>query len=61
MATRKDYLFKTVGRRLLLVLDPDTLEEVGRFELPERFTMADAEKVKDAMLAEIKRREVKPS
>jgi hypothetical protein len=60
MATRKDYLFKTVGRTLL-VLHPDTLEEVGRFELPERFTMADAEKVRDAMLAEVKRREVKPS
>jgi len=60
MAIRKDYLFKRDGRTLLM-LDPDTLEEVGRFETPENFTMAEAETVFRVLLAEARKREIGPS
>lgn len=51
----KDYIYQAdKEKRELRVLDPDTLELVGHFQLPPNFTMADAEKWLQHMAKELK-------
>lgn len=55
-----DYLYKRIGR-VLLILDPNTLEEVGRIEAPDTLTVSDVEKFRDHLLKLARESETEPS
>lgn len=50
----REYLFKRDGERRLLILDPDTLAQVGFFEVPVDVTYAEMEKFIAHLKREIK-------
>jgi len=55
-----EYIYKRIGR-VLLILNGDTLAEVGRIEAPDNLTVADVEKFTAHLLKLAREKEAGPS